>query len=101
MEIPAQFLEDVTPVKKQGILSGFESLFRDVRKTEIYQPEKKPVSLPSEIDFAPGDRVEHKKFGQGIILSVKPFEKDAMLEINFDSVGRKQLMAVFAKLKKL
>jgi len=100
-EIPAQFLEDVTPVKKQGNLSGFESLFRDVRKTEIYQPEKKPVSLPSEIDFAPGDRVEHKKFGQGIILSVKPFEKDAMLEINFDSVGRKQLMAVFAKLKKL
>lgn len=58
---------------------------------------------PSEeaIDFNKGDIVEHRKFGRGTVVSVKQFGKDAILEIDFDSIGYKQLMAAFAKLKKL
>lgn len=54
-----------------------------------------------DVDFKAGDVVEHRKFGRGVVLSAKQFGKDAVLEINFDSIGKKQLMAVFAKLKKL
>jgi DNA helicase-2/ATP-dependent DNA helicase PcrA len=53
------------------------------------------------IDFDPGDRVRHKKFGDGTIIQVQKFEKDAMLEISFDSGETKRLMAVFAKLTKI
>ena len=55
----------------------------------------------AETSFKAGDIVEHRKFGRGTVISAKQFGKDAILEIDFDSIGRKQLMAVFAKLKKL
>jgi DNA helicase-2/ATP-dependent DNA helicase PcrA len=47
--------------------------------------------------------VYHNTFGQGMILSVLPTGKDAMLEIAFDQVGTKHLMAITAsqRMKKL
>ena len=41
----------------------------------------------------PGDRVRHRAFGEGMILSVKPMGGDQLLEIAFDSKGTKRLMA--------
>ena len=40
-------------------------------------------------------------FGEGTIISVKKMSNDAMLEIAFDKVGTKKIMANFARLKKL
>ena len=42
----------------------------------------------------------HIIFGEGTILSVKKMANDAMLEIAFDKVGTKKIMANFAKIKK-
>ncbi len=60
----------------------------------------KTESAPA-IDFAVGDRVEHKTFGQGLIISAKAVGGDMILEIAFDDVGTKKIMAKMAKLKKL
>ena len=43
----------------------------------------------------------HKKFGRGIVITAQRFGKDMRLEVNFDSIGTKQLMAAFAKLEKV
>lgn len=51
--------------------------------------------------FSVGDMVSHHVFGSGKILSVTPMGNDMFIEINFDSVGIKKLMANYAKLKKL
>lgn len=48
-----------------------------------------------------GERVAHNIFGEGTILSVRKMANDAMLEIAFDKVGTKKIMANYAKLKKL
>lgn len=40
-----------------------------------------------------GDMVQHKAFGKGMVLSVLKMGGDAMLEIAFDQVGTKKLMA--------
>jgi len=48
-----------------------------------------------------GDVVMHKKFGRGMVLSAKQYGKDTLVEVAFDSVGTKQLMANFAKLEKI
>ena len=64
---------------------------------------------PVEIDrgtgpvahFQPGDGVFHKTFGKGMILSASPMGNDTLLEIAFDSVGTKKLMANFARLQKI
>ena len=51
--------------------------------------------------FAAGDRVAHPTFGEGVILSTRPMAADTLLEVAFDRVGTKKLMATYAKLKKI
>lgn len=46
-----------------------------------------------------GIRVFHKKFGEGTINIVEPEGDDLKVDINFDKVGHKRLMAKFAKLE--
>ncbi len=53
------------------------------------------------LDFKVGDRVQHKTFGDGLILSAKAVGGDMVLEIAFDDVGTKKVMAKVAKLVKL
>ena len=48
-----------------------------------------------------GDRVNHRKFGDGMIVSVTASGGDYLVEILFDNVGTKNLMASIAKLKKI
>ena len=50
-----------------------------------------------------GDMVQHTAFGKGMVISVIPMGGDALLEIAFDRIGTKKLMAkaAAAHLKKL
>ena len=48
-----------------------------------------------------GDRVSHRTFGEGCILTATPMGNDTLLEIAFEQVGTKKLMANFARLTKL
>lgn len=49
---------------------------------------KKPA-----IQLQKGDMIRHRAFGQGMVLSVLPMGNDALLEIAFDEIGTKKLMA--------
>ena len=51
--------------------------------------------------YEPGDIVEHKVFGRGKVLKVKPAAGDQIVEINFEKVGVKKTMANFAPLVKI
>ena len=48
-----------------------------------------------------GDRVVHKKFGEGVVRSKVLESGDYRLDIYFDEYGMKRLMESFAKLKKV
>lgn len=48
--------------------------------------------------WKPGDTVVHKVFGAGIIESITPMGNDILLEIRFEKVGVKKIMANFARL---
>lgn len=54
-------------------------------------------------DFNKGDMVSHAAFGRGMVLSVMKMGGDALLEIAFDQIGTKKLMArtASAHMKKL
>lgn len=49
--------------------------------------------------YEAGLRVYHKKFGEGTINMVEPEGEDLKVDINFDKVGHKRLMAKFANLE--
>ncbi len=56
-------------------------------------------SGPSSDNFFAGQSVEHKTFGRGMIIKVTPMSNDVLLEIAFENVGTKKIMANYAKLK--
>ena len=49
--------------------------------------------------YKEGVRIFHKKFGEGTISVVEPEGEDLKVDINFDKVGHKRLMAKFANLE--
>ena len=61
----------------------------------------KSAAAPSSESFAAGDRVSHRKFGEGTVLSASPLGNDTLLEISFDTSGTKKLAAAFAKITKI
>lgn len=98
-EIPCEYVKDVTP-KVQRAVANVKSVAEKPKFAELYQKPTAP-SKASVAGFEVGDRVMHAKFGEGTILAVTAFERDALLEIDFASAGKKRLMAAYAKLKKL
>lgn len=77
---------------------------REVRSMSLQQQlakNKHKEKAAEAVEFAVGERVKHNIFGEGTILSVKKMASDAMLEIAFDKVGTKKIMATFSKLQKI
>jgi len=123
-EIPAEFKEDTTDsnsiyaatryssgfgkntyggTSSSYRSSGFDSTGKP-RRNEAFEQQKykkKTVTTGSKESYAVGDTVQHKAFGTGVILSVKPMGNDSLLEIAFDKAGTKKVMANFAKLTKV
>lgn len=102
-EIPEEYLEDKTTIRPKTAENlqdlGFYN-FTPPKKEHYTKPAPK-IFQTDYSDFKAGDKVEHRKFGQGIILKATPCGNDCILEIEFENIGFKRLMAAFAKVKKL
>ena len=61
----------------------------------------KPKVTTCKINFSVGDTVSHKVFGIGTVISSTPMGNDTLIEINFNKIGSKKLMANYAKLEKV
>ena len=73
-------------------------LQQETRRTQEVKTASRPTASQS---FAAGDRVMHKVFGEGTVLTVRPMGGDCLLEIAFDKSGTKKIMANFAKVEKI
>ncbi len=78
------------------------------RYSRPVQPPKSTSSMVSKptatfLELNKGDMVMHAAFGRGMVLSVMKMGGDALLEIAFDDIGTKKLMAktASAHMKKL
>ncbi|MBQ9959866.1 MAG: ATP-binding domain-containing protein, partial [Oscillospiraceae bacterium] len=61
----------------------------------------KPRVKPNETAFHEGDSVQHRMFGKGRVISATPIGGDVLLEIEFETCGRKKAMANYAPMTKL
>ena len=48
-----------------------------------------------------GDRVSHKKFGEGLVTEITEGGRDYEVTVQFDQAGVKKMFASFAKLEKV
>lgn len=115
-DIPEELIERTGRKPQQGAAQGAscQQEFGAVKtrfaaESSIYKSSSAAGAVKSGIapksaapvDIAVGDRVLHRVFGEGDVLDVKPMGGDSMLEIRFDKVGVKKIMATFARLQKL
>ena len=123
--LPSRFLREIPDecvVKKGGYVSvnrqtGYSqmdtnrfwqntaaaSYSQTARKSAIPDYSQALRSSATYLDVNKGDMVQHTAFGKGMVLSVIKMGGDALLEIAFDQIGTKKLMAktASAHMKKL
>lgn len=68
---------------------------------QLARNKAKPAAPKEAVTYTAGERVAHNIFGEGTVVSVTPMANDSMLEVAFEKVGTKKIMANYAKLKKL
>jgi len=108
--LPSRFLREIPEdmvVKKGGYHSqtnqyagGYASAASRYAYTAASQKTsyKSAYSVPTStkaayLELNKGDMVQHTAFGRGMVLSVVKMGGDALLEIAFDQIGTKKLMA--------
>ena len=120
--LPSRFLREIPEecmVKKGGYRRVQESSFGYDGGYSSYgssypipsrkvQPKRQESAMVTSakatyLDLNQGDMVMHAAFGRGMVLSVMKMSGDALLEIAFDDIGTKKLMAktASAHMKKL
>ena len=110
--LPSRFLREIPDdiVERKGgyqqsygqSVSQYSSQFQT--RTAYNQPAYKPVrsvlshhnstsDKSAYLELNKGDMVQHTAFGKGMVLSVVKMGGDALIEIAFDKIGTKKLMA--------
>lgn len=111
---PSRFLLEIPDeLTEKTIHQRIQKSFIEVRPSNSAVARSKTIAsarnfnhiektIPSNIPaFSVGDNVTHKVFGTGTILSVTPMGNDMLIEIKFNSIGNKKLMANYARLEKV
>ena len=86
---------------------GYQNSYAYAAKKEQYRKAETSTFTAqptgSYLELNKGDMVSHAAFGKGMVLSVMKMGGDALLEIAFDDIGTKKLMAktATAHMKKL
>ena len=83
-----------------GFGAGYSGGTSPKTSSGFASPAPRPVADASR-HYQPGVVVEHKVFGRGTVLKVKPAAGDQIVEINFEKVGIKKTMANFAPLTRI
>jgi DNA helicase-2/ATP-dependent DNA helicase PcrA len=95
-DIPYDLLDDGRPSaatrRQKRETAGYEEWTLPSPKGEA------PPSTPKK-EFDPGMKVEHKVWGEGLVLTSKMDGEDEVVDIFFDSVGLKRVIASMAKLE--
>jgi DNA helicase-2/ATP-dependent DNA helicase PcrA len=86
--------EDQLPSYTSGILKAPQ----DVRSWKDMQGET-PTTRSQESQYHPGTKVEHPKWGEGLVLNSTLQDDDEIVDIFFEGVGKKKLIASLADLK--
>jgi DNA helicase-2/ATP-dependent DNA helicase PcrA len=81
-----------------GVTARFTGGTRSAEKPkpkplQPFVPTAPAAPAAPAVSYKKGDVVNHKAFGRGLITDVQPAGGDALLEVAFDNVGTKRLMA--------
>ena len=90
--------KDIAAASSRGSSTTYQFRSADSFLNSLNVNKKKNDNIDLS-SYKAGVRVYHKKFGEGIINSVETEGEDLKVDINFEKVGHKRLMAKFAGLE--
>jgi DNA helicase-2/ATP-dependent DNA helicase PcrA len=107
-ELPRDELTDVSDVHFGDVAEPVETAAIPRRRVERPQPSarsgRRVVATVIDSDgqgWRPGDRVRHRSFGTGVVLSCQGRGQHLKLVVYFDRAGRRVLVPTIAKLEKI
>lgn len=99
-EIPDECMEKKSEVYYNDSVYKKPQSFNDDYYTAAYKKKKEQNSYNKPLSqYKIGQSVRHSVFGEGVIINATPMGGDTLLEIAFESVGTKRIMANYAKLQ--
>jgi DNA helicase II / ATP-dependent DNA helicase PcrA len=103
-QMPSRFLKEIPDdLLEFGDVEGNTQLF-PAHRGQLYKPkivevlQKKPSDPSLNSIYTIGCRVLHAQFGEGVLLQSEGKGSDLRLLVNFEKVGKKLLLAEYAKL---
>ena len=76
-----------------SVTTGFSgTVARPTHPKTAVSAAAKPAAGKPTLQLSAGDQVNHKTFGDGMVISVTPMGGDALIEVAFEQVGTKKLM---------
>jgi DNA helicase-2/ATP-dependent DNA helicase PcrA len=88
-EIPAEHIEEIRPRVQ---------VTRPLHSARGHRPSSASATKGAEMGIHLGQRVRHKKFGDGVILNCEGQGAHARVEVNFEDAGTKWLVLSYANL---
>lgn len=85
---------------REAMASQLTKKTRKIPSATVTVQNEKPKPT-GNVTFVAGDAVRHPKFGDGVIISAEPVGNDVHYKINFEGVGEKNLLGLYAKLTKI
>ena len=100
----SRYYRDIPPELRaeNGSASYFQPTTRAHQSLKTWKDLKREAKRPAakQIQFHPGDKVIHPKWGSGLVLNSTLQDDDEIIDIFFENVGKKKLIASLANLKK-
>lgn len=115
--LPSRFLEEIpddlverteeTPPYRTARGGGSEHIavgrkYESRLFAESIKVTPEPQKSAEEFSYSPGDRIKHRKFGTGTVVSAQNMGRDCLVVVDFDDadVGQKKMMAAYANFVK-
>ena len=90
--LPSRFLREIPPEVIQEVRAR-------AQVSRPYSSAAGSLNMAEEITgFTLGQRVTHPKFGEGVVLNAEGQGNGARIQVNFETVGSKWLVVVYANL---
>jgi DNA helicase-2/ATP-dependent DNA helicase PcrA len=100
--LPSRFLQDIPKqlIARQGLWEDEEDKADEFTPvTTLYS--KSAAKSFSNLKLEIGDRVQHKMFGEGVVINCSPNKDDQEITVAFQGAGVKHLLLSLAPLEKI
>ena len=104
--VPSRFIGELPEECCKSLVKPVKNNINRFERTAPQKPISRGFSLRENTaknieTLSIGDAVSHRVFGTGMVISLKPMGNDVLMEIAFDKVGTKKIMANMGAVKKI